>query len=49
MNNRYDNAHEYRHDEDRLAARTEPNNDEGTQCDFRKRVDHDDIRFEHLS
>ncbi len=49
MHDRNDDSDENRHDEDRFAARSEPDNDEGTERDFRERVDDDDIGFEHLS
>ncbi len=39
------NGHKY----DGFASRTAPYDDEGAECDFRKGVQNDDIRFENLS
>lgn len=39
------NGHKY----DGFASRTAPYDDEGAECDFRKGVQNDDIRFEDLS
>ena len=49
MHNGYDQSYDHRHENDRFVARSEPDDNERTECDFRERVQHDDVRFQYAS
>ena len=44
-----DYADQDRHKDDRAIARAYPNDDDRTECDLGERVEHDEVRFEHLA
>lgn len=47
MHDGNDDSDEHRHKDDCFVARTEPNDDERTECNFGKRIENDDIRFQY--
>ncbi len=49
MHNGYDQSDDYRHENDRFVARSEPDDDERSECDFGKCVHYDDVRFQYAS
>ena len=49
MQDRNDDANEHRHKNDCLASGAAPNNDERTERDLRKGIQHYNIRLQHAS
>ncbi len=49
MHDGNDDSDEHSHKDNCFVSRTEPNDDKRTECNFGKRIENDDIRFQYTA